>query len=66
LILTSSNLPDTELEPDGMNQFHCIGEKYPGAGFDRWLLFNKNDKGEITHLTVWSGRVMHHRFDRVK
>jgi len=49
-----------------MNQFHCIGEKYPGAGFDRWLLFNKNDKGEITHLTVWSGRVMHHRFDRVK
>jgi len=66
LILTSSNLPDTELEPDGMNQFHCIGEKYPGDGFDRWLLFNKNGKGEITHLTVWSGRVMHHRFEKVK
>lgn len=65
LILKSSNLPDTELEPDGTNQFHCIGEKYLGAGFDRWILFNKNGQGEITHLTAWSGRVMHHRFDKV-
>lgn len=64
LILKSSNLPDTELEPDGKNQFHFIGEQYPGNGFDRWILYNKNDEGVITHLTVWSGRVMHHRFDK--
>ncbi len=64
LILKSSNLPDTELDPDGYYQFHFIGEQYPGSGFDRWILYNKNDEGVITHLTVWSGRVMHHRFDK--
>jgi len=64
LIRKSSNLPDTNLEPDGTNQFHYIGEKYLNAGFDSWIMFNKNDRGEITHLTVWSGRVMHHRFDK--
>ena len=64
LILKSSNLPDTELEPDGTNQFHFIGEQYPGSGFDRWILYSINDQGVITHLTVWTGRVMHHRFDK--
>ncbi len=64
LILKSSNLPDIELEPDGYNQFHFIGEQYPGVGFDRWILYNKDDQGVITHLTVWTGRVMHHRFDK--
>ncbi len=64
LVLKSSNLPDTKLEPDGYNQFHFISESYPGSGFDRWILFNKNDEGKITHLTAWSGRVMHHRFDK--
>lgn len=64
LVLKSSNLPDTKLEPDGYNQFHFISESYPGSGFARWILFNKNDHGEITHLTAWSGRVMHHRFDK--
>ena len=64
LILKSSNLPDYELEADGTNQFHYIGETYPGNGFDRWVLFNKNDQGVITHLTAWSGRVMHHVFEK--
>ncbi|TPV35344.1 serine hydrolase [Paucihalobacter ruber] len=64
LILKSSNLPDTELEPDGFNQFHYIGESYPGSGYDRWILYNKNEQGTITHLTAWSGRVMHHRFEK--
>lgn len=64
LILKSTNLPDIELEPDGYNQFHCIGEKYPGSGYDRWILFEKNAEGAIINLIVWSGRVMHHRFDK--
>ena len=64
LVLKSSNLPDTELKPDGLNQFHYIGEVYPDSGFDRWILFNKNEQGVITHLTAWSARVMHHRFDK--
>lgn len=64
LILKSTNLPDTELEPDGYNQFHFVGEKYPGSFFDRWILFEKNDEGAITHLITWSERVMHHRFDK--
>lgn len=64
LVLKSSNLPDIELEPDGLNQFHFISEKYPGIAFDSWILFNKDDQGEITHLTAWSGRLMHHRFDK--
>ncbi|MBL7739919.1 MAG: serine hydrolase [Chitinophagaceae bacterium] len=65
LLLRRSNLPDVPITPDGINQFHYTGEKYPDAGFDSWILFNRNNSGEITGLTVWSGRVMHHRFARV-
>lgn len=64
LILKSSNLPDIKLVPDGINQFNFLSEQYPGNGFDRWIYFNKDDQGVITHLIVWSGRVMHHRFDK--
>jgi len=66
LVLKRATMPDKVIAPDGENQFHYIGEKSPGAGFDQWVLFNKNSNGEITGLTVWSARVMHHRFDKVK
>jgi hypothetical protein len=66
LLLRRSNLPDVIIKPDGINQFHYIGEKYAGAGFDQWILFNKDQKGKVTGLTVWSARVMHHRFDKMQ
>jgi len=64
IVLKRATMPDAVMEPDGDNQFHYIAEKNPGDGFDQWILFNKNPAGEITGLTVWSARVMHHRFDK--
>jgi CubicO group peptidase (beta-lactamase class C family) len=66
IVLKRATMPDAIIEPDGENQFHYIGEKYSGASFDQWILFNKDNRGEIIGLTVWSARVMHHRFDKVK
>ncbi len=66
MVLKRATMPDAIIEPDGENQFHYIAEKNPGDGFDQWILFNKNTAGEITGLTVWSARVMHHRFNKVK
>lgn len=66
MVLRRATMPDAIIEPDGENQFRYIAEKSPGAGFDQWILFNKTPAGEITGLTVWSARVMHHRFDKVK
>lgn len=65
LVLHRSTLPDTIIEPDGPNQFHYIGEKSPGVGFDQWIRFNSNAKGVSTGFTVWSARVMHHEFEKV-
>ena len=62
MVLKRATMPDAIIEPDGENQFHYIAEKNPGDGFDQWILFNKNSTGEISGLTVWSNRVMHHRF----
>ena len=66
MVLRRATMPDATIEPDGENQFHYIAEKGPGDGFDQWILFNKDAQGKITGLTVWSSRVMHHRFDKVK
>ncbi len=64
MVLRRATMLDAIISPDGENQFHYIGEKGPGDGFDQWILFSKNTAGEITGLTVWSARVMHHRFDK--
>lgn len=66
MVLRRATMPDAIVEPDGENQFHYIAEKGPGDGFDQWILFNKNADGVITGLIVWSNRVMHHRFDKLK
>ena len=65
MVLNRATLPDVTLEPDGLNQFHYLSEKGPGSAFDQWLHFNKDTNGVITGITVWSGRVMHHEFDKV-
>ncbi len=66
MVLKRATMPDAIVEPDGENQFHYIAEKSPGSGFDQWILFNKDAQGNITGLIVWSSRVIHHRFDKVK
>lgn len=65
LVLKRTTIPDTIIEPDGLNQFHYLGEKSAGAAFDQWMRFNTNAQGAITGFTVWSGRVMHHEFEKV-
>jgi hypothetical protein len=64
MVLKRPTMPDVIVEPDGENQFHYIAEKGVGDAFDQWILFNRNSSGETTSLTVWSARVMHHRFDK--
>ncbi len=64
MVLKRATMPDVIIEPDGENQFHYIAEKNPGDGFDQWILFNKDTHGRITGLTVWSARVMHHKFEK--
>jgi CubicO group peptidase (beta-lactamase class C family) len=65
LVVKRPTIADTVIEPDSLNQFHIKIEKYPGIPFDAWILFHKNEKGNITHFTVWHPRLMHHRFDRI-
>jgi CubicO group peptidase (beta-lactamase class C family) len=65
MILHRPTMPDVTLEPDGENQFHYIAEKGMGDGFDQWILFEKDKMGKVTGLTVWSARVMHHRFKKL-
>ena len=64
MVLKRATMPDAIIGPDSENQFHYIAEKYMGAGFDQWILFNKDEQGKVVGLTVWSARVMHHRFDK--
>lgn len=64
IVLKRATMPDAIIEPDGENQFHYIAEKSPGSAFDQWILFNKDARGNIRGFTVWSARVMHHRFDK--
>ncbi|MBL7872707.1 MAG: serine hydrolase [Cyclobacteriaceae bacterium] len=64
MVLRRATMPDAIIEPDGENQFHYIAEKGPGVGYDQWILFKKNSAGEIVDLTVWSSRLMHHRFEK--
>jgi hypothetical protein len=67
IVLKRATMPDAIIEPDGENQFHYIAEKYMGAGFDQWILFDKDGQGIVIGLTVWSARVirvMHHRFGK--
>jgi len=66
MVLKRATMPDAIIKPDGENQFHYIAEKGPGDGFDQWILFKKDTRGEVIGLTVWSARVMHHRFNKVK
>ncbi len=67
LFIKRPTVADTLIDPDGLNQFHLIIQGSPvGGGADGWILFHKDEKGKITHFTVWNTRLMHHRFDRIE
>lgn len=65
LVLRAPTLADTKVEPYQENEFLLRHEKYPGLPARFWIRFHENERGEVTHLTVWNPRLMHHRFDRV-
>jgi hypothetical protein len=65
LVIKRPTVADTIIEPESINQFQIKIEQYPDSGFDAWMLFHKDQKGNITHFTVWFPRMMHHRFDRI-
>jgi CubicO group peptidase (beta-lactamase class C family) len=66
LILRAPTLPDTPVEPYTENEFRLRHEKLPGIPARYWVRFHENERGEVTHLTVWNPRLMDHRFDRVE
>ncbi len=65
LVVKRPTVADTIIEPESINQFQIKIEQYPDISFDAWILFHKDQKGNITHFTVWFPRMMHHRFDRI-
>jgi CubicO group peptidase (beta-lactamase class C family) len=65
LIIKRPTVADKFIEPDGLNQFRFTIDKSVRGGFDAWILFHTDEKGNITHFTVWHVRLMHHRFDRL-
>jgi CubicO group peptidase (beta-lactamase class C family) len=64
LVLRAPTMPDTRLEPYQEGEFLLRHEKFPGVPYHVWIRFHENSAGEVTHLTVWNPRLMHHRFDR--
>jgi CubicO group peptidase (beta-lactamase class C family) len=64
LVLRAPTIADAPVEPYRENEFLLRTEKYPGVPARAWIRFHENDAGEVTHLTVWHPRLMHHRFDR--
>ena len=64
LILRAPTMADIRVDPYQENEFLLRHEKFPDAPFHVWIRFHENEAGEITHLTVWNPRLMHHRFDR--
>jgi hypothetical protein len=65
LVIKRPTVADTVIEAESINQFQLKIEQYPDSGFDAWILFHKDQNGNITHFTVWFPRMMHHRFDRI-
>lgn len=64
LVLRAPTMADTRLEPYQENEFLLRHEKYPGVPARYWVRFHENEKGNVTHLTIWNPRLMHHRFNR--
>jgi hypothetical protein len=64
LVIRAPTVADMKVEPYEENEFLVRHEKYPGMPARYWMRFHEDEKGQVTHLTVWTPRLMHHRFDR--
>jgi hypothetical protein len=64
LVIRAPTVADMKVEPYQENEFLVRHEKYPGMPARYWMRFHENEKRQVTHLTVWTPRLMHHRFDR--
>ncbi len=64
LVLRAPTMADIRLEPYRENEFLLRHEKFRDVPYHMWIRFHENDAGAVTHLTVWTPRLMHHRFDR--
>ncbi len=66
LIIKRPTIADTPLVPDdSTDRFRFIGESYPGIRYTATIQFHRNEKGDITHFIVRSGRIMKHRFEKI-
>ena len=66
LVLRAPTLADLRLEPFRPGEFLLRHEKYPGVPAHYWIRFHEGAAGEVGHLTVWSPRLMNHRFELVR
>jgi CubicO group peptidase (beta-lactamase class C family) len=66
LVLRAPTIADLRLEPFQPGEFLVRHEKYPGVTASYWVRFHEDANGEIQQLTVWSPRMMNHRFERVR
>jgi hypothetical protein len=65
LVLRAPTMADIRVEPYQKNEFLLRHQKFADASpCQVWIRFHENKAGEVTHLTVWNPRLMHHRFDR--
>lgn len=65
LIVKRPTIADMELLPDLKGEFRLTMEDRAGHGFDCWVNFHPDAKGQVTHLTVHYPRLMDHRFDKI-
>lgn len=67
LFIKRPTIADTPLVPDdGANRFRFNIESYPGITHSATIQFLHNKTNDITHFIVRSGRIMKHRFEKIR
>lgn len=67
LAVRGATIEDIPLVPYQPHEFVLQHERFPGVPSNSWVRFHENEAGEVTHLTVWSPRLLNplnHRFVR--
>jgi CubicO group peptidase (beta-lactamase class C family) len=65
LVVRGPTILDKPLIPDREDQFLIRLQKYPGFTFFASLHFHRDEQGRVTHMSVATPRLNHHRFDRI-
>jgi hypothetical protein len=66
LILKRPTISDKLIEPGYDDEFDLAIQFHTDDETTGWIKFYFDDKGEPVYLNVRYGRLMHHRFDKVK